>query len=111
MDLFFACYMAANWAHCPYMIENPVGRISGISGEFQHTFDPWQFGDGYQKKTCLWTGNGFIMPEPLVVEKPEDCEQKIWKMAPSEDRADKRSETPMGFANAVYEANRGVVEV
>ena len=92
------------------MIENPVGRIAGIAGECEHTFDPWQYGDGYQKKTCLWTGNGFIMPEPSVTEKPEDCDQRIWKMPPSEDRADKRSETPMGFARAVYSSNKILLE-
>ncbi len=47
------------------------------------------------------------MPEPLVAEKPVDCDQRIWTMPPSADRADKRSETPMGFANAVFKANAG----
>lgn len=56
MDLFWAVYQSALWAGCPYMIENPVGRISGLHGEFEHTFHPWEYGDGYQKQTCLWTG-------------------------------------------------------
>ncbi len=56
MDLFYACLHAAKWAGCPYGIENPVGRISGIHHKPQYTFDPWEYGDGYQKKTCLWTG-------------------------------------------------------
>ena len=106
MDLFWACYMMAAHIGCPYMIENPVGRIAGIHAPCEHTFDPWQYGDGYQKKTCLWTGNGFVMPEPTVLEKPEDCDQRIHTMPPSANRANKRSETPMGFANAVYEANK-----
>lgn len=109
MDLFYACLHSAKWAGCPYMIENPVGRISGIHHPATHSFHPWEYGDGYQKKTCLWTGNGFVMPEPSVTTKPPDCEQKIWKMPPSADRQDKRSETPEGFAEAVFQANKGII--
>jgi hypothetical protein len=105
MDLFHAARMAAEWAGCPWMLENPVGRISGLHGASQHRFHPWQYGDGYQKQTCLWTGGGFVMPPPTVQEKPADCDQRIWTCPPSEDRADIRSATPMGFARAVYRAN------
>lgn len=105
MDLFWATYQAAQWAGCPYMIENPVGRISGIHGACEHTFNPWQYGDNYQKTTCLWTGNGFVMPKPSVEEKPENCRQMVMELSPGPDRANLRSATPMGFARAVYEAN------
>jgi len=111
MDLFHAAYMAAQWAGCPYALENPVGRIAGIYGKSQYTFDPWEYGDGYQKKTCLWVGNGFVMPEPTVAEKPADCDQRIWRMPPTEDRADRRSATPMGFAKAVYKANGQRIDI
>ena len=106
MDLFHAARMAAEWAGCPWMLENPVGRISGLHGASQHRFHPWQYGDPYQKQTCLWTGGGFVMPAPTVQEKPANCDQRIWTCPPSEDRADIRSATPMGFARAVYEANK-----
>lgn len=110
MDLFWACLQAARWACAPYMIENPVGRIAGLYSEAEHTFDPWQFGDNYVKHTCLWTGNGFVMPEPTVLVKPPDCDERIWRMPPSADRADKRSETPRGFANAVFRANSRTIQ-
>jgi len=108
MDLFWSCYHAAMWAGCPYMIENPVGRIAGIHGQAQYSFDPWEYGDDYQKKTCVWAGNGFVMPQPSVCTKPEQCQQRIWKMPPSPNRAAKRSETPRGFARAVFNANQHV---
>ncbi len=109
MDLFFAAYTAAQWAGVPYMLENPVGRVSGIAGEFEHTFDPWEYGDDYQKKTCLWTGNGFVMPPKKITVKPEGVTQKIWTCPPGDDRADTRSETPMGFARAVFESNHDLL--
>ena len=87
------------------MIENPVGKFSDHMGKPDYTFQPWQYGDNYTKKTCLWTGNGFVMPEPIVKERPLDVMQSIWLMPPSEDRADLRSVTPRGFAKAVFEAN------
>ena len=46
------------------------------------------------------------MPEPVYKEKPDGVTEKIWLMPPSKNRSNKRSETPMGFANAVFEANR-----
>lgn len=104
MDLFIACIQAARWAGVPYMVENPVGRIAGLYGECDHTFDPCDYGDPWTKKTCLWTGGGFVMPEPCPVEATMGS--RMHMLPPSADRADIRSETPMGFARAVFEANR-----
>lgn len=56
---------------------------------------------------CDYTGN---MPDPIVIEQPDDVENKIHKMPPSSDRAEKRSATPEGFARAVFVANRGNVK-
>lgn len=110
MDLFHAAMTAFEWAGCPYALENPVGRISGIHGQSEHTFNPCDFGgylnppgDAYTKLTCLWTGNGFVMPTPKRVEPEEGS--KMHLMPPSDERADLRSATPMGFARAVFEAN------
>lgn len=50
-------------------------------------------------------GGGFIMPETIVKIKPDHITQKIWLTSPGENRANKRSETPKGFARAVFEAN------
>lgn len=95
----------------PYMIENPVSTVSTYWRKPDHKFQPWEYGDFYSKQTWLWSGNGFVMPKPIygprMFEEPvlEPIDERIWRMAPSEDRADRRSETPMGFADAVFDAN------
>lgn len=108
LEMFSAAEHAAKWSAVPYMIEKPVGKFSDHMGKPDYTFQPWQFGDAYTKKTCLWTGNGFIMPKPTVSTPPLELDAKIWKMPPSDDRADRRSETPMGFSRAVFLANTPV---
>lgn len=107
LELFSACEMAAAWSGAPYMIENPVGKFSDHMGRPDYVFQPWEYGDMYSKKTCLWVGNGFVMPDPVYRSRPEGVDDRIWKMPPSEKRGDKRSETPPGFARAVFEANHG----
>lgn len=85
-----------------WCLENPVGRLSKFLGPPKMTFQPWEYGDPYQKRTCLW--GEFRIPERTPVE-PTDG-QKIWKMAPGPERKAKRSITPSGFARAFYEANK-----
>ena len=106
LELFAACEHAANWAGVPYLIENPVGKFSDHMGKPTHTYQPWEYGENYTKLTCLWTGNGFVMPPKVVTRKPESVEQSIWKMPPSKERGDLRSVTPLRFAEAVFKANR-----
>jgi len=115
----------------PYMIENPVSRISSQWRKPNHTFNPCDYGgylpegdqspypaviparDAYTKKTCLWTGNGFVMPEKRGVE-PERFQDKNglnysgahWKLGGKSLRTKNiRSATPRGFAKAVFAAN------
>lgn len=108
LDVFDACVRFAEECEAPYMIENPVSTISTYYRKPDYTFHPFEYGDPYLKKTCLWTGGGFVMPPKSPVEPTEG--QKIWKMPPSEDRARLRSKTPAGFARAVFEANGQKVE-
>lgn len=110
LELFSACEMVAAYAGVPYMIENPASVISTHYRKPDYKFQPWQYGDLWQKETWLWTGNGFRMPRPMHATKPEGVVQKIWTMPPSDDRADLRAETPPGFARAVFEANAGNVQ-
>jgi hypothetical protein len=98
---------------CPYMIENPVSTVATYWREPDHVFHPYDFtafelSDNYTKKTCLWAGNGFVMPKPnQAADLPEPDNKRIWYGGSSiDDRANFRSATPAGFARAVFEANR-----
>ena len=103
--LFNSCQQIAGWSGAPYIIENPSGAITKHFKEPDYTFNPWNYGDLYQKRTCLWTGNGFVMPEFDFIEKPGGVTQKIWLASPGENRQNERSETPMEFAKAVCREN------
>lgn len=106
LQLFDSAEAAFSYGDFPYMLENPVGRINTHRRKPDYIFHPWHYGDPWTKKTCLWTGGGFKMPPATHTTPPEGTTQKIWLMPPSDDRADLRSETPPGFAKAVFEANR-----
>ena len=101
--LFARCVDIAETLECPWLIENPVSTISSYWRKPDHTFHPWEYGDAYTKKTCLWVGNGFVMPERCPVFPSEGS--KMHLLAPSHDRRDLRSVTPAGFARAVFEAH------
>ena len=84
-----------------WVLENPVGRLRRYIGPPQMTFNPCDYGDPYTKRTLLW--GYFNKPVMNPVEPTEGS--KMHRLPPSEDRAAKRSETPMGFARAFFEAN------
>lgn len=104
IDIFGACVQRCQWAGAPWMVENPVSVIASHFRRPDHTFDPCDYGDPWTKKTCLWTGGGFIMPPKRRVEPV--LGSIIHRMPPSPERGNLRSETPMGFARAAFEANR-----
>jgi len=64
-------------------------------------FHPYEFGDPYTKKTCLW--GVFNSPRKAPVEPTEGS--KMHRLPPGPGRAAQRSITPPGFARAFYEAN------
>jgi len=93
-----------------WAVENPVSRLATYWRKPDYTFDPWEYGgyldpvgDRYSKRTCLWTSVAFRMPMKRPVHPSEGS--KMHRMGPSKERANLRSATPMGFAQAVYEAN------
>ena len=103
ITLFARCIDIADTLDCPWLIENPVSTISSYWRKPDYMFHPWEYGDPYAKKTCLWVGNGFVMPDKKPVFPVEGS--KMHRLPPSFDRADQRSLTPSGFAQAVFEAN------
>ena len=81
-------------------IENPVGIMSTLWRKPNQIVQPWQFGHGETKATCLWLkGLPKLKPTNIV----EGRENRIWKMSPSKDRAKKRSLTYQGIAGAMAE--------
>ena len=81
-------------------IENPVSIISSHIRKPDQTIQPWQFGHGETKRTCLWLKN---LPKLTPTDIVEGREQRIWKMPPSADRWKFRSQTYAGIAQAMAE--------
>lgn len=109
LGLVLACQRICEADGAPWMLENPVGTLSTYWRKPDYTFQPWQYGDTYTKKTCLWTGHGFAMPPAWFASPPDGTTALIHLMPPSADRGDKRSVTPAGFARAVFETNEPLV--
>jgi len=110
IQLFDRAAFWCEWFGAPYVIENPVSTISTYWRKPDHTFDPSDFtgfdlGDNYTKRTCLWTGNGFVMPAANRAADLPAPDDRIHKAPPSASRADFRSATPPGFSRAVFNAN------
>ena len=61
-----------------WVLENPVGRLKHYIGDAKCTFQPYEYGDAYSKRTCLW-GN-FNMPKPTDIVEPEMVEYKTKKV-------------------------------
>jgi site-specific DNA-cytosine methylase len=79
-------------------LENPVSIISSRIRKPDQIIQPWQFGHGETKATCLWLKNlSKLVPTQIV----EGREARVHKMAPSPDRWKKRSETYKGIAEAM----------
>jgi len=79
-------------------IENPIGIMSTVYRKPDQIIQPWQFGHGETKATCLWLkGLPKLMPTNIV----EGRLHKIHNMAPSKDRAKIRSKTYEGIAKAM----------
>ena len=85
---------------CRWAIENPIGIMSTHYRKPDQIIQPWMFGHGETKATCLWL-NG--LPELKPTNIVEGREQRIWKLPPSADRAKLRSKTFQGIADAMAE--------
>jgi site-specific DNA-cytosine methylase len=84
----------------PFAIENPIGIMSTHYRKPDQIIQPWQFGHGETKATCLWL-NKLSKLEPTDVV--DGREQRIWKLPPSVNRAKLRSKTFSGIAKAMAE--------
>lgn len=107
-------FMAFANADCERIaIENPVGIMSSEWRKPNQIINPWQFGDAFEKKTCLWLkGLPELKPTNIVEIPPRkrfdsgksmpSWYAEAWHL-PKEERAKLRSKTFPGIAQAMAE--------
>lgn len=94
-------FMRLAKADIPHIaIENPVCIMSSLWRKPDQTIQPWQFGHGETKATCLWLKNLPTLKPTTVVDGRE---QRVHKLPPSPDRWKIRSKTYDGIARAMAE--------
>jgi len=79
-------------------LENPISKISTAIRKPDQIIQPWQFGHGETKATCLWLKNlPLLVPTNIV----DGREARVHKMSPGPDRWKHRSTTLQGIADAM----------
>lgn len=97
---------------CPRVaIENPMGIMSKVWRKHDQIIQPWQFGDEYNKRTCLWLkGLPKLQPTNIVsrgemIRTPNGKTMSKWYAEcyglPPEERSRRRSRTFPGIAKAI----------
>lgn len=81
-------------------IENPISIISTRIRKPDQIIQPWQFGHGETKATCLWLKNLPLLKPTKIVDGRE---ARVHSEPPSKDRWKNRSRTCQGIANAMAE--------
>ena len=79
-------------------LENPISIISSRIRKPDQIIQPWQFGHGETKATCLWLKN---LPKLVSTNIVEGREARVHKMPPGPDRWKERSRTFAGIAEAI----------
>ena len=79
-------------------IENPISIISSRIRKPDQIIQPWQFGHGETKATCLWLKN---LPPLVPTNIVDGREARVHKMPPGPDRWKDRSRTYEGIAKAM----------
>lgn len=81
--------------------ENPIPHkyaLQMIGKKYDQIIQPWQYGHGETKATCLWLKN---LPPLQPTNIVEGREQRIHKMPPGPNRSKERSRTYQGIAEAM----------
>jgi site-specific DNA-cytosine methylase len=81
-------------------LENPVSIISSHIRKPEQIIQPWMFGHGETKATCLWLKNLPLLKPTNIVDGRE---QRIHRMPPGPNRWKERSRTFVGIAKAMAE--------
>jgi hypothetical protein len=81
-------------------IENPIGVLSTKWRKPDQIIQPWMFGHGETKATCLWLKG---LPLLVATKVVEGRHGRVWREAPSPERWKNRSRTYQGIADAMAE--------
>lgn len=81
-------------------LENPISVISSKIRKPDQIIQPWQFGHGETKATCLWLKG---LPKMVPTNIVEGRSDRIHKMPPGPNRWKERSRTYQGIADAMAE--------
>ncbi len=79
-------------------LENPISIISSRIRKPDQIIQPWQFGHGETKATCLWLKD---LPKLIPTNVVEGREQRVHRMPPGPNRWKERSRTFSGIASAM----------
>jgi site-specific DNA-cytosine methylase len=79
-------------------LENPISIISSKIRKPDQIIQPWQFGHGETKATCLWLKG---LPKLIPTDVVDGREAKVHRMPPGPDRWKNRSRTYQGIADAM----------
>ena len=82
------------------VLENPIGVLSSKIRKPDQIIQPWQFGHGETKATCLWLKN---LPKLIPTEIVKGRIARVHLEPPGPDRWRNRSRTYQGIANAMAE--------
>jgi site-specific DNA-cytosine methylase len=86
-------------------LENPVSIISSRIRKPDQIIQPWQFGHGETKATCLWLKN---LPVLVPTDVVDGREARVHRLPPSPDRWKLRSATYTGIAAAMADQWGGI---
>jgi hypothetical protein len=81
-----------------WCIENPVSVISSAIRPPDQIIQPWEYGHGEVKATCLWLNN---LPKLRPTECVDGREARVHRMPPGPNRWKERSRTFQGVADAM----------
>jgi site-specific DNA-cytosine methylase len=104
--LAFVCALLS--ANIPMIaLENPISIISSKIRKPDQIIQPWQFGHGQTKATCLWLKN---LPKLVPTNIVTGREPRVHHMPPRPDRWKERSRTLQGIAEAMADQWGGKVD-
>lgn len=99
----FFRFLDGNPACTMTCVENPIPHkyaVESIGRKYDQIIQPWQFGHGETKATCLWLSG---LPRLVSTEVVEGREHRIHMTPPGKDRWKSRSRTFPGIAKAMAE--------